>query len=669
MSNVDGDCSHMRDSEYFTKFRQRVKSGIIGDKDLKEYAVRFGKNKNSSRENLAMVIQDYKNQRICASEYIFVNFMAKAAMGIVTAADIKAARKAWGGNLTGEDVQAVLAANSSSQKELLDVQESDSVFSLEDREYLMKFQKKIKNHSISDCELQAYASRFGKNTAALAANFALVSSEYKKGRISASEYAALNFITKAALGAISSADIKAARRAWSGELTGEDIKAIQDNNRSVPKFLSAVSDKGSCNIEEQKFFAEFLQKVKKRIITESDMKEYAGIFGKAQTGIKRSLVLVEAAYKNGNVCATEYAALNLITKGALGIISAVDITAARRAWGGQLTGEDVEAVLMANRKMEQNLSKETEGSKSEVNDNDFFRLFRQKVRGGALSDTDLTEYASRFDERATQKNLALISLEYKTRSLSALDYIVLNLVMKAACKTLLAADIKAARKVLGGGLTDEDVQAILTANDEPKENEPNEDEGEDNIQSRKDIAAVNKDAQSIIQEKASEKASALSEEDFASKNSVSSVDKPNSSLEEPVATQVHNVSTEEIDAEEVMAPDAPEDSTEIAAQTTPLSDKEYFEYFQRKVIDDCVEAADFKEYACRFGKDPEAAKSNLKLFTMQYRNNMISGVKFAELNFIAKAALGIATEVDMKAARGAWVGDLTFSDVSAVLEQ
>jgi predicted amino acid-binding ACT domain protein len=744
MSNVDDGGSMMCDSKYFAEFRQRIKDGVISDKDLQEYAVRFGKNKASVKANLALFISDYQNKRISASDYILVNFVTKAALGIVTAVDIKAARKVWGGSLTGEDIQAVLTLNSDVQMSGAEVKDSSGDACAEDIEYLMNFWKKVKSSTICDNDLREYAGRFGESNRAIGSNFALVSSEFKKGRISASEYASLNFITKAALGTIGAADIKAARRAWGGALTGEDIQAVLDNNSSLEIALKAKANNGKDN---QEYFTVFVQKVKNRTVDEHDMNEFASIFGKDKTGIIASVALVRAEYKKGGVSAAQYAVLNLIAKASLGMITATDIKAARRAWNGHLTGEDVQAVLAANNKTLETLSVEIKNIKNEMGNDEFMGLFRQKAKSGVVSDSDLKEYASRFGADEAKANLALISEEYKNGILSAAEYIALNLIMRAAHGNIFIADIRAARKVWAGGLTNEEVQVVLAANEnsvQPKVVDQKEslaveitDDATIMGKGKADQSDLNdKEYFAIFQQKVINMSCAENdlneyaarfgkdteftkanlkifaaqyknrlisaakyvELSFMAKAALNSVTEDdleavrgvwNGSLtdqevedvlaarsvcsgdiaNEEASAALEEPSDQVISAEElsIAVEPAAEDSKEVQVDTAHLNDQEYFAFFRNKVIENCVDAQDFKEYARRFGKDPVTTRDNLRLFTMQYRNNLISGVKFAELNFVAKAALGIATALDMKAARSAWVGGLTLKDVQAIL--
>ncbi|MCE5285327.1 MAG: hypothetical protein LLG02_05730 [Pelosinus sp.] len=637
MSNVAGDSSDMCDSEYFAKFRQRVKAGIIGDKDLKEYAVRFGKKMTGAKSNLALVTAEYKNSRISASEYMVVNFMTKAALGIVSADDITAVRKVWSGSLDGEAVQTVAAANTQMLKPKASAASSSLVSKDEDVIYLRSFWQKIKDQMLSDNDLMEYATRFGQNKADMGSNLALVFGEYIQERLSTAEYAALNFITKAALGIIGVADIGAVRRAWNRNLTGKDIQDVLEANNRLQKAFSKETEYSSSELGDQEYFTGFLKKVKQRAIKHSDMQEYAARFGKDKKSVQNSFALVNAAYSSDCVSAAEYAAVNLIAKAALESITAMDIKAAQRAWGGQLTDQDIKDIFNANSEIEKTLPQEPKIRQNEISNDEFFRLFRQKAKRGKVSECDWEEYRNRFDIGATTANLALVSSEYKDRLISAAEYIMLNLLMKAALGVVRTADITAARKAWGGGLTDVDVQAILAVNDAS---------AMQGVSVCKESDTSENISAELVYEDANHMQNEVQTETVENNNAADLSE--NSIEEDPISAE--NCIVKESDAR------------------SDLSDSEYFAAFRQKVITEAVDEIDLQEYADRFGKDTEVTMANLKIFTAQYKNKLIDVSKYAELNFMAKAALGTLTKADLQAVRGVWRSDLTDEEVQAVLD-
>jgi hypothetical protein len=339
--------------------------------------------------------------------------------------------------------------------------------------------------------------------------------------------------------------------------------------------------------------------------------------------------------------------LNLVMKAALGTIRTADIRAARKAWGVGLTDADVQAVYTANlgklpeipaapptiedkqangaarkniemqnnkqvavrkKKGKKPTSKAEQDSITKLNDSEYFTYFQQKIIGETVAERDFKEYTRRFgkDMEAIKINYRKFTLQYKNKLITPSKYAELNFMAKAALGTLTPADLKAVRGVWCDKLTDKDVEEVFA------QNNIMEDQAETTkIEGEKDKIAV----------------------------------------------------------AEAAADDSEEKDTDLSEASGKLNDSEYFAAFQQKVIDDAIRASDMREYARRFGRDPEGIKDNLRLFTMQYRNNLISGEKFAEVNFMSKAALGIATAIDRKAARGAWGGGLTYKDVQAILTQ
>jgi hypothetical protein len=321
--------------------------------------------------------------------------------------------------------------------------------------------------------------------------------------------------------------------------------------------------------------------------------------------------------------------MNFMAKAALGTAAQVDLEAVRGVWGGTLTDEEVQVVLVGNKNENDTLEAknmdEPTSDSTALSDNEFFVVFQQKLIDGTITDCDTKEYARRFGKKDQDAKLKILKAVREVWDVSLTG----NDVKEQSASTLPIDSVST--------ISDTSKDMPVKQVKEEKKNTPNKTK-----QAKRSAARKNRPA-------------APAPEDI--KNTFPKIE----------SAKISNAS-ENKPAQSAL-PDTKEILAKPAERTTDLSDNEYFRTFQQKVIDECVKESDFKEYVRRFGKDPEATRSNLKLFTMQYRNNFISGIKFAELNFMANAALGTVTALDIKAVRGAWGGGLTLTDVQAILAQ